>query len=110
MVSKRKLPSFRGPIAETFAAITWDEANRAEHELRRPKPRFEAARLADWSRAFKRKDIEHPAPPDRFQALIGRDLGVAYAVYFVVFTKQAGNINLITIRFANDAERQIFFR
>ncbi|WP_287758968.1 hypothetical protein [Acidiphilium sp.] len=80
------------------------------HEAKRPKPRFEAGRRADWSRVFKRKDAEHPGPPDRFQALVGRDLGVAYAVYFVVYTKVDGHLNIISIRFASDAERQVFFR
>ncbi len=106
----RKLIAFRGPRTETFTSITWDEANRAEHEARRPVPRFEAALRADWSRVFKRKDTEHPGQPERFQALVGRDLGVAYAVYFVVFTMMDGHMNIITIRFANDAERQVFFR
>ena len=110
MPPRRKLVAFRGPQTETFASITWDEANRAEHEARRPSPRFEATLHADWSRVFKRKDAEHPGPPDRFQALVGRDLGVAYAVYFVVFTKIDGHMKVITIRYSNDAERQVFFR
>ena len=110
MPPSRKLASFRGPMAETFVDLVWDEANREAHESKRAKPRFEAARQADWSRVFKRKDVEHGGPPDRFQALVGRDLGTAYAVYFVVFSKQEGHMNLIAIRFANDAERQIFFR
>ena len=110
MPPSRKLASFRGPLAETFVDITWDEANREAHESKRPAPRFEAARHADWSRVFKRKDREHSGPPERFQALVGRDLGVAYAVYFVVFSKQEGHMSIITIRFANDAERQVFFR
>jgi uncharacterized DUF497 family protein len=110
MPPRRKLAVFRGPRVETFAGITWDEANRAAHEIKRPTPRFEAARHADWSRVFKRKDAEHPGPPDRFQALVGRDLGVAYAVYFVVYAKVSGHLHIITIRFANDAERQVFFR
>ena len=110
MPPRRKLPSFRGPLTETFSDITWDEQNRLAHEAKRPTPRFEAARRADWSRAFKRKDTEHLGPPDRFQALVGRDLGVAYAVYFVVYSKVDGHMNIISIRFANDAERQVFFR
>jgi uncharacterized DUF497 family protein len=110
MPPRRKLPSFRGPLPETFAAIIWDETNRALHEAKRPKPRFEAARLADWSRIFKRRDVEHRRLPERYQALVGRDLGVVHAVYFVVFAKVDGYLNLISIRFANDAERQIFFR
>ena len=72
-------------------------------------PRFEAALTADWTRVFKRKDIEHSGPPDRFQVIVGRDLGLVHAVYFVVFTKQDGHMNIITIRFANDAEREVFF-
>ncbi len=97
-------------MSETFTDIIWDEANRATHEAKRAKPRFEAARLANWSRVFKRKDVEHRGAPERFQALVGRDLGIVYAVYFVVYAKIDGHLSLITIRFANDAERQIFFR
>lgn len=110
MPPRSKLPGFRGPLSETFIDIIWDEANRAVHETKRPRPRFEAARYADWSRVFKRKDGEHHGLPHRFQALVGRDLGIAYAVYFVVYAKVDGYLKLITIRFANDAERQIFFR
>lgn len=109
MPPRRKLTAFRGPLSETFIDITWDEANQATHEAKRLRPRFEAARHADWSRVFKRKDVEHRARPNRFQALVGRDLGVAYAVYFVVYAKVDGYLNLISIRFANDAERQVFF-
>ena len=109
MPPRRRLAVFRGPQVETFTDITWDEAKRLVHEAKRPKPRFEAARRADWSRVFKRKDVEHPGPPDRFQALVGRDLGVAYAVYFVVYAKVNRHLHIITIRFANDAERQVFF-
>jgi uncharacterized DUF497 family protein len=97
-------------LAERFSAIVWDEANRARHEAKRPAPRFEAARKADWSRIFKRRDIEHRGSPERHQALVGRDLGVGYAVYFVVFTKANGYLNVITIRYASHAERQIFLR
>ena len=110
MPPRRKLQAFRGPLAETFLDLRWDEANRAAHAEKRPKPSFEAVLHADWSRVFKRKDIEHPGHPDRFQALVGRDLGVAYAVYFVVYAKVDGHLTIITIRYANDAERQIFFR
>ena len=110
MPPRRKLPVFRGPISETFIAMTWREENRAAHEAKRPVPRFEAVRRVDWSRVFKRKDTEHPGRPDRSQALVGRDLGSAYAVYFVVYTKVDGYMHVITVRFANDAERQVFFR
>ena len=110
MPPRRKLVAFRGPQVEAFTDIIWDDANRLGHEAKRSKPHFEAARRTDWSRVFKRKDVEHPGPPDRFQALVGRDLGVAYAVYFVVYAKVDNHLNLITIRFANDAERQVFFR
>ena len=110
MPPRRKLSAFRGPLTETFKDLTWDDANRAIHESKRPQPRFDAARHADWSRVFKRKDVEHRGTPERFQALIGRDFGVAYAVYFVVYSKVDGCLHLITIRFANDVERQVFFR
>ncbi len=109
MPPRRKLPGFRGPLAEVFSAIVWEERNRAFHEAKRPVPRFEAARLADWSRIFKRPDAEHRGSPPRYQALVGRDLGLRYAVYFIVFCKVDGHMEVITIRFANDAERAIFF-
>jgi uncharacterized DUF497 family protein len=109
MPSRRKLSAFRGPLPEAFVDITWNEVNRAAHEAKRPKPRFEAARRADWSRVFKRKDVEHRGVPERFQALVGRDLGIAHAVYFVVYSKVNGHMTIISIRFANHAEREIFF-
>ncbi len=31
-------------------------------------------------------------------------------MYFVVYAKMHGHLHLITIRFANDAERQVFLR
>jgi hypothetical protein len=55
--------TWRGPKAEALTAITWHPANRARHESAYPeRPRFTAAELADWSRIFKRVDIEHPKP------------------------------------------------
>lgn len=108
--ARGRVIGFRGPAIEVFSGLGWDENNRIAHEAKRPAPRFEAARSANWSRVFKRKDVEHPGPPDRFQALVGRDLGTIFAVYFVVFTKVSGYLTIITIRFANDAEREIFFR
>jgi hypothetical protein len=80
MPPRRKLPAFRGPLAEVFSAVVWDEGNRAVHEAKRPKPRFEAARLADWTRIFKRLDVEHSGSPQRYQALVGRELGLSHAV------------------------------
>lgn len=57
------MQSFRGPFPERFIGITWDERNRLAHEGKRPFPKFATARLLDWSRVMKRKDIEHPARP-----------------------------------------------
>ncbi len=87
MPPRRKLRSFRGPLSETFAYVTWDEANRRTHKSRRPRPGFATTFWLDWSRVMKRRDAEHHGRPDRFQALVGRHLGVQTAVYFVVYSK-----------------------
>jgi uncharacterized DUF497 family protein len=110
MPPRRKLSSFHGPLAESFEGITWDEANRRAHEAKRPRPRFTAAIWLDWSQVMKRKDVEHRGPPDRFQALVGRRLGGETAVYFVAYAKVDGYLHLISIRYANSDEREIFFR
>lgn len=110
MPPRRKLLSFRGPLTESFAGITWDAANRRAHEARRPRPGFAATLWLDWSRVMKRKDIEHRDKPDRFQALVGRQVGVQAVVYFVVYSKVNGYLDVISIRYANSDEREIFFR
>ena len=61
-------------------------------------------------------DAEHPKPgKNSFQALVGRqvvgpDLVIRTAVYFVAYTKDHGIIEVISVRFANAEERAIFFR
>jgi uncharacterized DUF497 family protein len=109
--------TWRGPKGETFTAITWHPANRARHEAEYPdRPSFTTAKLADWSRIFKRTDLEHPKPgKNSFQALVGRQLLGANlvprtAVYFVAYTKSHGIIEVISIRFADAQERTVFFR
>lgn len=101
---------------EPFAAITWHSDNRARHEASYPdRPRFTAAELADWSRIYKRADVEHPKPgKNSFQALVGRpivgvDLVIRTAVYFVAYTKSHAIIEIISIRFADSHERAVFF-
>ncbi len=49
-----------------------------------------------------------------FQALVGRqvvgpDLVIRTAVYFVAYTKDHGSIEIVSIRFADSQERAIFF-
>jgi hypothetical protein len=108
--------TWRGPKPETFTAITWHPANRARHEADYPdRPRFTAAELADWSRIYKRADVEHPKPgKNSFQALVGRqivgtDLVTRMVIYFVAYTKSHGIIEVVSIRFADTQERAIFF-
>lgn len=119
MAPRKKTVSgtWRGPRPERYSSIIWNPANRARHEAEyRDRPRFTAAELADWSRIYKRVDAEHPKPgKNSFQALVGRevvgaDLVTRTAVYFVAYTKDHGIIEIISIRFANAAERAIFFR
>lgn len=110
MPPRRKLSSFRGPLAEPFAGVTWDEANRRAHEAKRPRPGFSAALWLDWSHVMKREDVEHAGRPDRFQAPVGRRFGVQTAVYFLVYSKLDGYLHLISFRYANGDEREIFFR
>ena len=110
MPPRRKLLSFRGPLAESFVDITWNETNRQTHEAKRPQPEFAVTRRLDWSRVMKRKDTEHRDWPERFQALVGRQLGVQTAVYFVVYSKVDGHLNVISIRYASSDERETFFR
>ena len=109
MPPKAKLQAFRGPLPERFLSIMWTEANRLAHEAKRPFPSFSVALHLDWSRVMKRRDIEHPGPPDRFQAIVGHDLGDAIAVYFVVYAKANRQLRMISIRFANENVREVFF-
>jgi uncharacterized DUF497 family protein len=109
--------TWRGPRSETYTRITWNPANRARHETEYPeRPKFTAAELADWTRIYKRVDVEHPKPGrNSFQALVGRqvtgrDHATHTAVYFVAYTKDHGIIEVISIRFADSYERAIFSR
>ena len=110
MPPRRKLLSFRGPLAESFVDITWKEANRRAHEAKRPQPEFAVTRRLDWSRAMKRKDAEHRDWPERFQALVGRQVGGQTTLYFGVYSKMDGYLDVISIRYANSDERETFFR
>jgi hypothetical protein len=109
--------TWRGPTSEAYTTITWNSHNRARHEADYPdRPRFTAAELADWTRIYKRADIEHPKPGrNSFQALVGRQIVsrndmIHTAVYFVAYTKDHGIIEVISIRFADKNERTVFFR
>lgn len=109
--------TWRGPTSEAFFSIAWSPRNRTKHEAAYPdRPKFTTAEPADWSRIFKRVDLEHPKPgKNSFQALIGRevigrDLVSRTVVYFVAYTKDHGIIEVISIRFADSHERAIFFR
>jgi hypothetical protein len=100
-----------------YTGITWNPDNRARHEARYPdRPRFTAAELADWSRIYRRVDVEHPKPgKSSLQALVGRrvvgaDLVTRIAVYFVAYTRSRGILEIVSIRFAGSEERAIFFR
>lgn len=109
MPRRPKLRSFR-PVAEQFTQITWDEPNRVEHEARRPFPPWSVLPRADWSRACKRKDVEHRGPPDRFQALVQLSLTGGPVVLFVAYTKANQALHVITTRMATSHEREVFFR
>ena len=109
--------TWRGPKSETYTTITWNPDNRARHEAEYPdRPRFTATELADWTRIYKRVDVEHPKRgKNSLQALVGRhvvarDRIIHTAVYFVAYTKDHGIIEVISIRFADADERAIFFR
>ena len=109
MPPSRKLAAFRA-TTERFAGITWNEANRLAHEAKRPFPPWRLPPFADWSRVCKRKDIEHPHPPDRFQALVRLVLEGRAFVLFVAYSKENQLLNVITARMATDLEAQTFHR
>ena len=77
-----------------------------------------ARQLLDWSHILKRKDVEHRATPDHFQALaayradfrqqIGRS--DAPAVCFVVLSKIDHRIKPVSTRYANETESNLFRR
>jgi hypothetical protein len=109
--------TWRGPRSENYTRITWNPDNRARHEAEYPdRPKFTAAELADWTRIYKRVDVEHPKPGrNSFQALVGRrvvdrDHVTHTPVYFVAYTKDHGIIEVISIRFADSYERAILLR
>lgn len=109
--------TWRGPKSEAYTTITWSPHNRARHEAEYPdRPKFTATELADWTRIYKRADVEHPKPGrNSLQALVGRqivgrDHVIHTAVYFVAYTKDHGIIEVISIRFADTRERAIFLR
>ena len=102
-----KLGSFR-QHAESFDGITWKEENRLRHLEYRPEVDFAVTLRLNWSRVKKRLDTEHPDDPPRFQALVGLDIRDPPLIFFVVYTKVAGLLNVISVRLANAEERAIF--
>jgi hypothetical protein len=55
--------TWRGPKSESYTRITWNPHNRIRHEAEYPdRPRFTAAELADWTRIYKRVDVNIPSP------------------------------------------------
>jgi uncharacterized DUF497 family protein len=108
--------TWHGPRSEAYSAITWHSRNRIRHEKDYPdRPKFTAVELADWSRIYKRADVEHPKPgKNSFQALVGRQIAgldqvVRTVVYFVAYTKENRVIEIISIRYADSDERALFF-
>ena len=94
---------------ELFSTIVWDESNRSVHEEKRAYPSFQSAFTLDWTRIKKRKDVRHRDNPDRFQALVARKIRSVEVVHFVVYSKVDGNLELISIRIANEKEHYAFY-
>ncbi len=108
--SRKPHPQAFRPHAETFEDIVWDPHNRRQHLEKRPEVDFLLTRHRsfDWSRIKKRKDPRHRFP-DRFQALVALRVSDPPPVFFVVYSRVAKRLNIISIRFANAEERDIFF-
>ena len=109
--------TWRGPKPERYTTLAWNPNNRTRHEADYPnRPKFTATEHADWTRIYKRVDVEHPKlGRNSFQALVGRqiagqDRAIHIVVYFVAYTKEDGIMEIISIRFADSNERAIFFR
>lgn len=109
MPPRRKLVAFRA-TSERFTRITWDEPNRLAHEAKRPFPPWALLPMADWTRVCKRKDIEHPGPPDRFQALTSLVIEGRTFILFVAYSKDHRALKVLTTRVATDNESQVFFQ
>lgn len=107
MPPRRKLAAFRA-TTEHFTRITWHEPNRVAHEAKRGFPPWRLLPFADWTRVCKRKDVEHPGPPDRFQALVRLDLQGRAFILFVAYFKDHQALHVITTRVATDRESQAF--
>jgi hypothetical protein len=59
---------------------------------------------------MKRKDIEHPGPPARFQALVRLDLAGRTFILFVAYLKTNRAMEIVTIRVATEHESEVYFR
>jgi uncharacterized DUF497 family protein len=92
-----------------FDGITWDEKNRQEHLEYRPEVDFAVVHRLNWNRIKKRLDAEHPDDPPRFQAIVGLDIRNPPLIFFVMYSKVNGLLNVISVRLANAEERAIFF-
>jgi uncharacterized DUF497 family protein len=105
----RRMAGYRVVRWETFKGIRWKRQNRLWHEKHtRTDPWFSAACKLDWSRVLKRPDKRHS--DGRQLGILARDLGAARVVYFVVYVKRNGFLNVISIRYAETDEEHAFFR
>jgi uncharacterized DUF497 family protein len=104
----RRLAGFRA-VPERFKGVRWDRKNRLWHEKhKRTDPRFSAACKLDWSCVLKRPDNRYN--DGRQLGIVARDLGFRRVVYFLVYVKRNGFLNVISIRYAEADEAQLFLR
>lgn len=104
----RRLSGFR-PVSETFRGIRWERHNRLWHEAhKRIDPRFSAACKLDWARMVKRPDTRYG--DGRQLGIVARDLGLQRAIYFVAYVKRRSFLHIISIRYADDDEEDVFHR
>lgn len=102
----RQILRFR-PVSERFRGVRWKRQNRLWHEkYTRTDPRFSAACKLDWSRILKRPDTRHG--DGRQVALVARTINQYRIVYFVVYVKRNGLLNVISIRYAETYETFAF--
>lgn len=102
-----KLGAFRRHF-ESFLEISWDPTNRLAHLEKRPEVDFWVTPRLDWSRIKKRRDTGHRDDPPRFQALAALNISDPPLIFFVVYTKVDGVLNVISVRLANAEERSVF--
>jgi len=108
MPPNRKLGAFRRHF-ESFIEISWHPGNREAHLRKRPEVDFWVTPRLDWSRIKKRRDTEHGGDPPRFQALAALNIADPPLIFFMVYTKLDGVLNVISVRLANAEERSVFY-